>query len=162
MELLAQLVSICHKLELWRVDPLLHGDLMLKLCCLYEARAERKDQIRPIAPLPEVAMFLFYTRSHLLQCKEECERALDCIKKSRKSAALSGAFDGLSGVFNKKDGVTGKKGGGGEMEKEKEVVKDGGSGSKMVLEDLHAEFVYVLMRVQVKLATTIPHPPGNY
>lgn len=131
---------------------------MLKLCCLYEAKADRKNTAScATVPLPEAAMFLRYSRSHLLHCKEECERALDCIKMSRDSASLGGGADELQAMFKKKGGVGGIQGDVGP-------VKDGGDkdtmlGGRLVLEDLHAEFVYVLTRVDVKLASTIP-PPG--
>ena len=40
--ILEQLLEVFHVLELWRVDPLLHGELGYKLACLQEARADLK------------------------------------------------------------------------------------------------------------------------
>ena len=39
-----------HALELWRIDPLLHGEVCLKLGCLYEAKAELRQAVKPLGP----------------------------------------------------------------------------------------------------------------
>ena len=162
LDLLVHLVTISHRLELWRIDPLLHGELTLKLCCLYEAKAESVDLPCASEPLPE-ATFLRYNRSHLLECKEECARALDFIKKARQNAPLG---DGPKRMLRTMDHTAERKG------KPEEVMagdkgEEKGLGGRvrqsgLVLEDLHAELVYVLTRICVKLATTIPPPLSNY
>ena len=124
MELLKELVHISHSIELWRTDALLHGGLCLKLCCLHEAKAERRDTAAV------EANFLFHDRSQLLHCQEELERGLRCIKLARERCDTAGS-DG--------DDV-------------------GGPVTDLCL--LHADFIYALTRVQVKLAGTIP-PPGE-
>ena len=75
---LAQLVEVFSTLELWRTDPLLNGELCLKLACLYEARA----QLRATAHLME-GFPLLYDRSLLLECLSQLERDVVCVERAR-------------------------------------------------------------------------------
>ena len=139
MDLLMQLVWIANTLSLWQVDPLLHGRLMLKLCCLYEARAEPREVLLSADP---DALFLTYSRTLLLHCEEECSKSLEYIKRSRRGHSFAGDFRHSPG--SRSDG-------------------EGGGGERLYrrhLEELHAEFEYMRLRLKVKLATTIPPPPG--
>ena len=135
-----QLVRIASVLDLWQVDPLLHGQLMLKLCCLYEARAEPHE----ILSTDPNSLFLSYNRSLLLKCEEECEKSLKCMKNSRQEWYFTGYFrrHPLS--------VTGE-----------ERRGEGESLYRKQMEELNAEFEFTLMRIKVKLATTIPPPLGS-
>ena len=126
MEVLIELIFIFETLELWRLDPLLHGEMCLKLCCLQEAKADRSSPPDPLA------LFLSYDRCQLLACQAELEKSLHCLEIARQSISIGG--DTL------------------------QSESTGGKTSDLMV--LHAEFVYSLIRVQVKLASTIP-PPGQ-
>lgn len=75
--LLVELAAIAHLLQLWCIDPLLHCELSLKLACLQEAKAERREKTKSRADGD--TLFLSHDRSQLLQCREELERGLRCI-----------------------------------------------------------------------------------
>lgn len=135
--LLSELVAVSHWLELWRVDTLLHGELCLKHCCILEAKAESRDPPGTVDGVP--VTFMRYDRSQLLLCCQELERVDSFIKLARERE-MRGGVGGKEEV----DGA-------GAMEGE-ELSTD--------LAILHAECVYALIRVQVKLASTNP-PPGE-
>ena len=75
---LAQLVDVFHSLELWRVDPLLQGELSLKLATLYEARATLRS------PHSLDGFDLLYDRALLLECKTQLERDVYCVEAARE------------------------------------------------------------------------------
>ncbi len=142
--MLVQLVWISSMLSLWQLDPLLHGQYMMKLCCLYEARAEPHDY--SVSTNPD-SRFLLYNRSLLLKCRDECEKSLEYMKKSRQGHSFMGDYRCSSPKLCGGVGGPGEKGG--------EKLYAG------QLEELHAEFEYVRLRVLVKLAATIPPTWGE-
>ena len=144
MELLVQLVWISSMLSLWQMDPLLHGQYMLKLCCLYEARAEPHDYSTSANP---DSRFLLYNRTLLLKCRDECEKALEYVRKSRQGHSFMGDYRCSSPRLWA--GVGGPGGSGGEK------LYAG------QLEEMHAELECMRVRVLVKLATTIPPSWGR-
>ena len=85
MLLLNQLVQVFHILEVWCIDPLLHGELTLKLSCLKEAKAElgHSRRMSRIDTL-EVSQFLLHDRSQLLQCLSELLLGLKCVQCARE------------------------------------------------------------------------------
>lgn len=80
---LAQLVEVLATLELWRIDPLLHGELCLKLACLYEARAQLRATTHLMEGFP-----LLYDRSLLLECLSQLERDVVCVEQARTEQSL--------------------------------------------------------------------------
>ena len=131
LELLIQLVEVAHSLELWQTDAHLHGELRLKLACLYEAKAELRNEKRvsmatSVAALEE-GLTQPYDRQQLLVCLQELELGLECVERARAQTMEENR-------------------GGGE--------KDGGEEIRV----LHSEYVYAITRVKVKLASTIPPP----
>lgn len=137
MVFLDQLVEVFHSLEFWRVDPLLLGELCIKLGCLHEAKAQLKHPNSLSCTLVKLAtddesFVLEFDRSQLLVCLAELERGLKCIELAKEDSALD---------------VRPRE------EKRREVVTE--------LNVLHAELVYAVTRVRLKLASTIP-PPCEY
>ena len=65
------------------MDPLLHGELCLKLASLYEARA----QLRASSHLMQ-GFTLLYDRSLLLECLSELERDVRCVEEARSQQSL--------------------------------------------------------------------------
>lgn len=128
MQLLTELVAVSHMLELWRVDPLLHGEICLKLCCLLECQAENRGVAPPILD-GRLVTFLGYHRSRLLGCRQELEEVLAFVQLARQKERR------------------------GEGESDLEDCS-----SSLAL--LHAECLYALTRIQVKLASTNP-PQGE-
>ena len=125
MKLLSELVAVSHSLELWRMDCLLHGELCLKLCCLLEAKAEKQE-----APptLDGVAVtFMGYDRAELLSCEQELEKVIAFVKEVHEGGAEEREEEGEEGIL--KDSMTD-------------------------LAMFHAECVYTLTRIRVKLAST--------
>lgn len=139
-----QLVWVSSMLSLWQVDPVLHARYMLKLCCLYEARAEPRELL--LSPDPD-ALFLLYNRSLLLNCDAECKKALKYVKKSRQEQSFTG--DSRQPPRGSGRGFGGGEGKGGERLYRRH------------LEELHAELEFMRLRVKVKLATTIPPETGK-
>lgn len=137
-------MAVSHMLDLWRIDPLLHGELCLKMCCILECSAKNRKKAGPLesAKLLDsvVATFLKYDRSKLLKCQQELQRALAFIQQARHREEKYGDAGG---------GIGGRKGEG-ELE---DPVSD--------LAVLHVECIFALTRIQVKLASTCP-PKGKY
>lgn len=136
-QLLSELMEVSNWLELWRVDTLLHGELCLKHCCILEAKAENRDPPGTVDGKP--ITYLDYNRSQLLHCQQELEKAESFIKLARERE-MRGGFGG------------------------KEEVAGAGAAAGSLSTDiaiLHAECVYALTRVQVKLASTNPPPGAN-
>lgn len=79
MVFLAQLVDVFHALELWRVDPILQGELCLKLASLYEAKATLKTTSRQLE-----GFVLLYDRKLLLECLAQLERDVRCVEVARE------------------------------------------------------------------------------
>jgi len=129
-------------LSLWQVDPLLHGQIMLKLCCLYEARAEPQELLLT----DPNSLFLLYDRSLLLKCEKECEKSLEYVKQSRQDRYFIGYFCQRPSSEN-----------GGDKR-----CEEGEGLYRKQLEELDAELEFSLMRVRVKLATTIPPLSGTW
>ena len=127
--MLTQLVEVAHSLHLWQTDPLLHGELRLKLACLYEARAELKPK-RPVTKATsavklDVDLHQMYDRQRLLECLYELSGGVECVGRARSWRT---------------EETTGERDGGKEMGV------------------LHAEYMYAMTRVKIKLASTIPPP----
>ena len=122
-------------LQLWQTDPLLHGELHLKLGCLYEAKAEVKGQNRQggggSKTMSNVTLvgegnFQLYDRKQLLECLSELEVGLQCVQMARAEM----------------------------MEESKKGV--GKEGAEIAV--LHSEYMFSITRVKIKLASTIPPP----
>lgn len=141
------MVAVSHWLELWQVDTLLHAELVLKHCCILEAAAESRHPPSKVDGVP--VTFLKYDRSRLHHCLRELEKAEDFVKRAREREARGGVSSGGGGgggLGGKEEGVVG--------------VPEDGEELKTHLAILHAECVYALTRVKVKLASTNP-PPGE-
>ena len=94
LELLIQLVEVAHSLELWQTDAHLHGELRLKLACLYEAKAELRNEKRvsmatSVAALEE-GLTQLYDRQQLLVCFQELELGLECVERARAQTMEEG------------------------------------------------------------------------
>ena len=132
MQLLIQLVEVSQSLQLWRTDPLLHGELHLKLACLYEAKAEVKGRDRLGGGSKAVSnntlvgegFSQLYDRKQLLEWLNELEIGLQCVQMARAQMMDEGS----------------------RLKKEAEIIV------------LHSEYMFSIMRVKVKLASTIPPP----
>ena len=130
-------------LQLWQTDPLLHGELHLKLACLYEAKAEvrghdsRLGGSKPVSNIMlvggEGGFSQFYDRAQLLKCLSELELGVKCVKMAR--AEMMGEEACRAG--RRRKGV--------EQE-----------GAEITV--LHSEYMFSITRVKVKLASTIPPP----
>lgn len=79
---LAQLVDVFHSLELWRVDPVLQGELCLKLATLYEARATLRASQTSLD-----GFVLQYDRALLLECQTQLKRDVCCVEAAREEGA---------------------------------------------------------------------------
>ena len=147
MQLLVQLVEVSQSLHLWQTDPLLHGELHLKLACLYEARAEIKghnrrlggSSSRPVSNITlveEGGFFQLYDRKQLLECLCELETGLKCVQMAR-AEMMEEECGARRRRWGRRKGV--------EQEEAEIVV-------------LHSEYMFVITRVKIKLASTIPPP----
>ena len=140
LQLLVRLVEVSQSLQLWQIDPLLHGELHLKLACLYEAKAEVKGHdklgggskpISNVTLVDEGGFFQLYDRQRLLECLSELEQGLKCVQMARAEMMEEGAGGkGRKGVGQEEEGIT----------------------------VLHSEYMFSIARVKVKLASTIPPP----
>ena len=142
LQLLIRLVEVSQSLRLWQTDPLLHGELHLKLACLYEAKAEIKGHDRLGGAGSNVnaatsnlslgnesrGFFQLYDRQQLLECLSELEVGLKVVQLAR--AEMMEEERGRKGAWQ-------------EVEK---------------LAVLHTEYMFTTTRVKVKLASTIPPP----
>lgn len=129
LQLLIQLVEVADSLQLWQTDAFLHGELHLKLACLYEAKAERWKRRFTAKPsstmsLEEGLVSPLYDRQQLLECLKELELGLECVQRARAQV-----------VEERKRAETGEE-----------------------IRVLHSEYVYAITRLKVKLASTIPPP----
>ena len=74
-------------LRLWEVDALLHGELSLKLACLYEAKADRSSKHPPpfssSSSSSPSSLGLLYDREGLLHCLAELEQGLKSLQLAR-------------------------------------------------------------------------------
>ena len=141
LQLLVQLVEVSQSLQLWQTDPLLHGELHLKLACLYEAKAEvrghdsRLGGSKPVSNITlvggEGGFSQLYDRAQLLECLSELELGLKCVKMAR--AELMGEEA--------------------RRRRRKGVEQEGAE-----ITVLHSEYMFSITRVKVKLASTIPPP----
>jgi hypothetical protein len=137
------LVEVSQSLQLWQTDPLLHGELHLKLACLYEAKAEIKGHdsrlggsskpVSNITLLAEGGFSQLYDRAQLLECLSELELGLKCVKMARAEMMEEAACK----ATRRRKGV--------EQE-----------GAEITV--LHSEYMFSITRVKVKLASTIPPP----
>ena len=139
MVFLNQLVEVFHSLEVWRVDPFLLGELCIKLGCLHEAKAQLKhpnSMSCTLVKLPteDESFILEFDRSQLLVCLAELERGLKCVELAKEDNTLDARPRSREGEG-------------------REVITE--------LDVLHAELVYAITRVRLKLASTIP-PPREY
>ena len=143
-QLLVQLVEVSQSLQLWQTDPLLHGELHLKLACLYEAKAEIRGHDRlggdskPVSNVTlvdEGGFFQLYDRKQLLECLSELELGMKCVQTARAEMMEEECW-----------ATRGRKGVGQE-------------GAEIAV--LHSEYMFSITRVKVKLASTIP-PPREY
>ncbi len=91
---LAQLVDVFHALELWRVDPVLQGELCLKLASLYEAKATLKIPFRQLK-----GFVLLYDRKLLLECLAQLERDVNCVEVARECVEEGGNLGTLHTQF---------------------------------------------------------------
>jgi len=123
-------VLIAHQLELWHVDLPLHAELCPKHCCLLEAKAKKTDLPGEVEGVP--VTFLLYNRSQLLTCQEELEKTMEFVRlaRERRVKGSEGAVEGKSLSEN----------------------------PDADLAVIHAECLYALTRIQVKLASTNPPP----
>lgn len=128
LRLLQLLVEVAHSLHLWQTDALLHGELCLKLACLYEAKADlrqdRHGSKTTSTVMLDEGLLLLYDRKQLLECLDELEQGLKCVQMARARVT----------------------------EESKGAERDTEIGV------LHAEYMYSVTRVKVKLASTIPPP----
>ena len=130
-------MAVAHWLELWRHDALLHGELCLKHCCILEAGAESRDPPGTVDNIP--VTFMAHDRAKLLECRRNLEQTETFIKQAREQAMRveGGRRPGETVVTFSEDD---------------DQIAD--------LAIVHAECVYALTRVQVKLAAASP-PPGK-
>ena len=155
------------------MDPLLHGELCLKHCCLLEAKADSREPPGTVDGQP--VTFMHYDRAQLLQCRHELETAINFVTQAREKEEMRDEAAG--GGWEEGEGVMREM-----VEEEKDrktsaaytaatsvttaatsvttAAVVGGRDVSAELATLHAECLFALTRVQVKLASTNP-PPGN-
>ena len=110
------------------MDAFLHGELHLKLACLYEAKAELRPARRNINRGVKLDDGLLYDREQLLECLKELELGIQCVEGARTRSL------------------------------EELNVKMEGEGEGEEIRVLHSEYVYAITRVKMKLISTIPPP----
>ena len=67
------------------MDPILHGEVCLKLACLYEAMAEFSQGTKPVrSPSTEGSILVLYDRQQLLECLNVLEETVRCISYARR------------------------------------------------------------------------------